>query len=95
MGKKLLSVGVVTMLWLTALAAPAAAQNRNAGEIRGTVTDSTAASVPGVSVSITNVDTGVTQQLTTNAAGVYVAPAVLAGNYTITFVKDGLRRMVR
>lgn len=95
MSKRVFPAGVTTLLLLTALTGPAAAQNRNAGEIRGTVMDSTSASVPGVSVSITNVDTGVIQQFTTNGAGVYVAPAVLAGNYTITFVKDGFRRLVR
>lgn len=95
MSKRVFSAGAPAVLLLTALAGTAAAQNRNAGEIRGTVSDTTAASVPGVSVSITNVSTGVTQQFTTNAAGVYVAPAVLAGNYTITFVKEGFRRLVR
>jgi hypothetical protein len=75
--------------------APAWAQNRNAGEIRGTVVDQTEAAVPGVLVSIRNVQTGVVQQFSTNSAGVYVAPSVLAGDYTVTFSKEGFRKLVR
>ena len=74
---------------------PVSAQNKNAGEIRGTVTDSTDAAVPGVSVSITGKQTGVTQHFTTNSAGVYVAPSVLPGEYVITFSREGFRRLVR
>lgn len=87
-------------LWLAVLlvgwiAPTARGQNKNAGEIRGTVTDASEASMPGVEVTIINVNTGVKVQLTTNAAGLYVAPSVIAGNYTIVFAKDGFRRLVR
>lgn len=70
-------------------------QNANTGEIRGTVQDSTGAVVEGVTVTITNVDTGVNRVTTTTSAGVYDAPSVPAGSYTITFSKAGFKDFVR
>jgi hypothetical protein len=71
------------------------AQNTNSGEIRGTVTDPTGASVPEVTVTILNTDTGVTKDLTTNNAGIYDAVSILPGNYQLTFVKPGFEKLVR
>ena len=70
-------------------------QNANTGEIRGTVQDSTGAVVEGVRVTITNVDTGVSLVSTTTSAGVYDAPSVPTGSYTITFSKSGFKDLVR
>lgn len=56
-----------------ALATPAAAQTVT-GTIQGTVTDTTAAAVPGVSVTIRNVDTGLVREVVTNETGFYNAP---------------------
>jgi hypothetical protein len=77
------------------LCTAALAQNTNSVEIRGTVTDPSGAAVPDVSVTILNTDTGVTTQLTTNAAGIYDAVSVLPGRYQITFVKQGFEKFVR
>src|SRR5271155_2006459 len=44
--------------------------------IVGTVTDSSAAVVPGAVVTIKNVDTGTTRSLTTNGDGQYAAPSL-------------------
>jgi outer membrane receptor protein involved in Fe transport len=71
------------------------AQNRNAGEIRGTVTDQTGAEMPGVTVTITEISTGVTQHVTTNGAGIYDAPDVLPGQYTLKFSKEGFKELIR
>jgi outer membrane receptor protein involved in Fe transport len=70
-------------------------QNANTGEIRGTVQDSTGAVVQGVTVTITNVDTGVSLVSTTTSAGVYDAPSVPTGSYTLTFSKAGFKDLVR
>ncbi len=77
------------------LCAAAFAQNTNSGEIRGTVTDPSGATVPGVSVTILNTDTGVAKDLTTNDAGIYDAVSVLPGNYQLTFTKPGFEKFVR
>src|SRR5580692_3633325 len=70
-------------------------QNANTGEIRGTVQDSTGAMLEGVKVTITNVETGVSQVSSTTSAGVYDAPSVPTGSYTITFAKAGFKDFVR
>ncbi len=71
------------------------AQSTNAGDIRGTVTDHSGALIPGVTVTVTNVDTGVSTVLTTNDAGLYDTNSIVTGNYTITFTKGGFSKLVR
>jgi len=85
---------VVFVLWVL-VAIPALGQNRNAGEIRGTVVDATGAAVPGVSVVVTNVATGIATTTATLDAGVYDLPRVDTGRYTVTFTKEGFKRVVR
>ena len=70
-------------------------QATNAGDISGTVTDTSGAAIPGATVTVTNIETGVTQTYTTNAAGVYDTSSIVAGNYKVTFSKDGFSTLVR
>ncbi len=65
------------------------AQNTNSGHITGTVTDPQKAVIPGATVTVTNVDTGVSKTLTTNSAGIYDAVSVLVGRYNVTFASPG------
>jgi Carboxypeptidase regulatory-like domain len=62
------------------------------GTITGTVTDQSGAVVPGVRVTIANVNTGVTQKTTTTGAGVYTVPNLPPSNYTVTAEKQGFQR---
>jgi hypothetical protein len=71
----------VALLALTC-AAPAAAQIRSA-TITGTVTDSSKAVVPGATVVLTNQATNVTTELVTTQAGLFTAPYLPAGTYTV------------
>ncbi|MFZ0663844.1 MAG: TonB-dependent receptor [Acidobacteriaceae bacterium] len=71
------------------------AQNANTGEIKGTVTDATNAVIPGASVTILNVQTGVAIKTVTNDDGIYDVPSVPPGEYSITFTKTGFRDAVR
>ena len=73
----------------------ARAQNANTGELKGSVTDSMGAFVPGAGVSIKNVQTGVITPTTTNQSGLYDVPFLAPGNYTVTFSKQGFRDFVR
>ena len=52
------------LLALTLFCGSAVAQNTNAGEIRGTVTDPSGAVVPGANVVILNTQTGVKTEFT-------------------------------
>jgi len=83
------------MLIVTLISSFATGQNANTGEIKGTVTDNSGAVVPGVRVTILNVQTGVSTVATTNTAGIYDVPSVPIGEYKITFAKDGFRQLVR
>ena len=58
------------------------------GSIGGTVTDSSGAAVSGATVVIHNQETGSERQLTTNGEGVYSAPSVPVGRYSVTAARD-------
>ncbi len=73
----------------------ASSQSKQAGEIRGTVVDASGAVVADVKVVIMNVLTGVSQEITTDSTGVYEAPFVPPGEYSITFAKAGFKTFVR
>jgi len=70
-------------------------QAMNSGDIRGTVSDSTGALVPGVKVTVTNLATGVVKELTTNKDGLYDTSSVVEGTYSIKFEKDGFQSFER
>ncbi|MGA9720429.1 MAG: carboxypeptidase-like regulatory domain-containing protein, partial [Acidobacteriaceae bacterium] len=72
---------------LVVTAAPAYAQVVG-GSIGGTITDSSGAAVSGANVVIHNQETGSERQLTTNGEGVYSAPSVPVGRYSVTAARD-------
>ncbi|MBY0507104.1 MAG: carboxypeptidase regulatory-like domain-containing protein [Bryobacteraceae bacterium] len=59
--------------------------------ITGTVTDSTSAIIPGVRVSVRNVQTNITSRAETNSAGIYYVPALPPGDYEVNADKTGFR----
>ncbi len=73
-----------------AAAAPATAQLTR-GIISGVVTDTDGGVMPGVTVTITNQDTGVVRATVTNDSGVYRAPALEPGTYTVRAELQGFR----
>ena len=64
------------------------------GTFTGVVRDASGAVVPGANITITNVATGVKLTYETSNEGVYFAPALLPGDYTITAEKEGFKREV-
>ncbi len=54
-------------------------QTTGSGDIRGTVTDSTGALIPGATVTVVNVDTGVSISVNTDGAGVYDTSSIVLG----------------
>ncbi len=71
------------------------AQNTNSGTIRGTVMDATGAVLPGVTVTVEDVDKGVTTTYVTNGSGLYDTGSIVPDHYTLTFTKDGFSTFVR
>jgi len=71
------------------------AQAINSGDIRGSVTDPSGALIPGVTISVLNFDTGVSNDYTTNDAGLYDTNSIVTGRYVLTFKKEGFEQLVR
>ena len=63
--------------------------------LSGTVTDTSGAVIPGVMVSIKNRATGVVRNVSTDEAGFYSAPNLLAGNYDVTGSAPGFSTVVQ
>src|SRR5260370_27183482 len=77
------------------VAATGFGQNTSSGDIRGSVTDSSGAMIPGVTVSVTNNDTGVINRFVTNNDGIYDTNSILPGSYTVAFSKTGFTSFKR
>ena len=60
--------------------------------IVGTVTDPSGAVVPGVSITVTSKDTGLTRKATTNLSGNYVATFLPVGPYSVTAEVTGFKK---
>lgn len=65
------------------------AQTAGAGTISGTVTDASHAVIPNAAVTVTNTDTGVTHDYTSNSDGIYVAPFLQPGHYHLGATASG------
>jgi hypothetical protein len=65
------------------------------GTINGHVLDEQGGAMPGVSVTVTNVDTNVSTTLTTNSTGYYQAQLLLPGNYRVSAELQGFKTSVR
>src|SRR5438093_673073 len=65
------------------------------GTLQGTVTDTSGAVLPGVSVTIKHVDTGAQRELVTNQEGFYSAPFLRIGGYTVTAALAGFGSVTR
>ena len=70
------------------------AQNTTATAIAGVVTDPSGAVVPGVQITVTNVDTGNSKIATTTDKGYYTVESLTDGNYTLSLSKDGFQQTV-
>lgn len=80
-------LGFLAMLLLAAGTLPA----QTGSGIRGTVTDSSGAAVPGARVTATNVDTGLTRTATTDTAGVYTFTLLPVGGYSLAVEAQGFK----
>ncbi len=88
--------GMLVLIALTTLGIPPAhAQTAAAGDFEGTVRDTTGGVLPGATLVLTNVDTGVSRASVTNELGRYRMPAVPAGSYTLEVSLDGFATVQR
>ncbi|MCC6394197.1 MAG: TonB-dependent receptor [Bryobacterales bacterium] len=82
------------VLLLFALAVSAFAQDTRA-RVQGLVKDPSGAVVAGANVTLTNDNTGVRAQQTTNQSGQYLFDFVLPGTYTVSVEMTGFREFVQ
>ena len=88
--------GIVAFLLVLSLASLAGAQGQAInGTIEGTVTDESGGVLPGVVVTVTNIDTGETRSVITNDGGVYRAPLLPLGAYRVTAELQASRSTIR
>lgn len=74
------AVGLMT----ACTAAAQTASTFDTGTITGTVTDQSGAVIPHASVTITNTGTGSVTTAETNSAGIFSAPGLSFGDYTVS-----------
>jgi hypothetical protein len=75
---------LLSLLLLLAAMSPIAWSQVDTGTVLGTVLDPSGAVVPNAQISITNEDTGLTEQQMSKADGTYIFIALKVGNYTVS-----------
>jgi hypothetical protein len=92
-GERRWSLVVVVAALMALATSPAFAQSQAInGTIEGTVKDVSGGLMPGVTVTILNMDTGAERVVVTNAQGLYRAPLLPLGSYRITAELQGFKK---
>lgn len=91
---KALSLSILLVFALVLTGITASGQT-STGIITGTVTDASGAVIAAATVNITNKASGAARSVTTNAAGIYSASALDAGEYEVRAENPGFRTTVR
>ncbi|PYS13425.1 MAG: hypothetical protein DMG15_11250, partial [Acidobacteria bacterium] len=91
--KRILTFGVLPFLVIVITTASAWAQAT--AQISGSVRDQSAAVLPGVEITATQTDTGVSRMTITNEAGLYVMPNLALGPYRLQAALQGFRTFVQ
>ena len=90
--RRVCRIGYLFLILLTS-AVPAFAQSQAINAtVEGTVVDQSSAALPGVTVTIANIDTGDTRVVVTNERGAYRAPLLSLGRYRITAELQGFKK---
>ena len=86
---------VVLLLTSSLFFAVGARAQSGTAEINGSVTDSSGAAVNGATVTVSNPSTGFTRVLKTNDQGIYAAPALTPGVYSVKAEMQGFQAQSR
>ena len=90
-----MTIKSVCALIVLLLGAGAAGAQTNTGQISGTVRDSQGGVLPGVNVTVTNVDTGLTWTEVTGPQGTFTVTNLPVGNYKVNAELEGFRKAER
>jgi hypothetical protein len=86
---------MVVVLGLLALVCPESRAQVSTAKLGGTVMDASGAAVADAKVSITNISTSITREVTTNGSGVYSAPSLSPGEYSVKVSGTGFKTEIR
>ena len=79
------------MMLLVATLHGVAAAQETTGTITGVASDQSGAVLPGVSVTVRNINNGLSRTVVTNESGIYVATLLPIGSYDVTFELQGFQ----
>src|SRR5215813_1883310 len=80
---------MIASAFVLALATPVFGQQAATATIEGIVTDPNKAAVPGAKVTVKNLDTGLTREITTDDSGLYRIAALPPGSYQVSAGGNG------
>jgi hypothetical protein len=86
---------VLSLFVAALLVASSAAAQQGGSSIRGRVTDSQQAVLPGVTIIVTHQESGTVRETITSADGGYLVPGLVPGPYRITAELQGFRRLIQ
>jgi hypothetical protein len=86
---------LVVMFFAFGLLANASHPQSTNAAVGGQITDEQGRVVPGVTILLTNLNTGVTYEAKTNGDGFYNAPSLPPGIYRANVTKDGFKNIVK
>ena len=92
--KKLLCRGIFSLLLLLMAISFASAQESR-GTITGKITDPNGSIIPDATVVIRNLDTNISATIQTNEDGVFVAPLLQPGRYSVSVTGNGFKKSLR
>jgi hypothetical protein len=96
-GRRYLGVAlgfVLAAVVIIAASSTAAAAQEARGAIQGRVVDASGAAVPGATVEVKNLATGVVTPTVSNEEGSYRVPFLIPGSYTVTVSLEGFSRFI-
>ncbi len=82
------------MLAALAIVTPPSSAQESRGTLQGRVVDTSGAAVPGATVDVLNIATGVVSPTTTNEQGSYRVPFLNPGNYRVTVSLSGFGKFI-
>jgi hypothetical protein len=93
--KAMCLAGLIAIGLLALLSSVPAFSQGALGAVSGTVTDTAGYPLPGALVTITDTARGTVRTATTNAAGAYVVPGLIARSYLIKVSTKGFETQLR
>jgi len=89
------SLVIFFLLLVTAMSGAITSAQERFGTLTGRVTDQQGQAVPGVTVNVTNIQTGEVRTFVTDANGAYSARDLNPGRYNVAFELSGFARVER